>query len=59
MTHQPLKDVVPRVEKGYRMEAPDGCPDAVYNVMKLCWCLNAFTRPTFHMLKEKLQNIEH
>jgi c-src tyrosine kinase len=47
------------VEKGYRMEAPDGCPDVVYDVMKLCWSLNAFARPTFHMLKERLQNIEH
>uniref|UniRef100_A0AAY4DB74 Tyrosine-protein kinase n=1 Tax=Denticeps clupeoides TaxID=299321 RepID=A0AAY4DB74_9TELE len=53
----PLKDVVPRVEKGYKMEAPDGCPDAVYEVMKLCWTLDPEQRPSFKALRNKLQQI--
>ncbi|KAG7248382.1 hypothetical protein CRUP_001727 [Coryphaenoides rupestris] len=53
----PLKDVVPHVEKGYKMESPDGCPEVVYNIMKLCWSLDPLARPTFHMLRERLQHI--
>ncbi|KAG2471272.1 CSK kinase, partial [Polypterus senegalus] len=53
----PLKDVVPRVEKGYKMDAPDGCPPAVYDVMKQCWTLDAVARPSFRILREKLQQI--
>lgn len=54
----PLKDVVPRVEKGYKMDAPDGCPPAVYEVMKNCWHLDAATRPTFLQLREQLEHIK-
>lgn len=54
----PLKDVVPRVEKGYKMDAPDGCPPAVYEVMKNCWQLDAATRPSFLQLREQLEHIK-
>ncbi len=54
---QPLKEVVPRVEKGYKMDAPDGCPAAVYDLMKQCWTLDPAGRPSFHLLREKLQHI--
>ncbi|XP_042091174.1 tyrosine-protein kinase CSK isoform X2 [Ovis aries] len=54
----PLKDVVPRVEKGYKMDAPDGCPPAVYEVMKNCWHLDAATRPSFLQLREQLERIK-
>ena len=30
----PLADVVKHVEKGYQMEAPEGCPKRIYQVMK-------------------------
>ena len=30
----PLADVVIHVEKGYQMEAPEGCPKRIYQVMK-------------------------
>uniref|UniRef100_A0A8C6UJT4 Tyrosine-protein kinase n=1 Tax=Neogobius melanostomus TaxID=47308 RepID=A0A8C6UJT4_9GOBI len=53
----PLKDVVPRVEKGYKMDCPDGCPEVVYNVMKQCWNIDPTARPTFRQLKEWLQHI--
>uniref|UniRef100_A0A7N6BFD8 Tyrosine-protein kinase n=1 Tax=Anabas testudineus TaxID=64144 RepID=A0A7N6BFD8_ANATE len=53
----PLKEVVPRVEKGYKMDAPDGCPPVVYDLMKQCWTLDPVMRPSFRMLREKLQHI--
>ncbi|KAL7870244.1 hypothetical protein SRHO_G00077410 [Serrasalmus rhombeus] len=53
----PLKEVVPRVEKGYKMDAPDGCPAVVYDLMKQCWTLDPAVRPSFRMLREKLQHI--
>ncbi|XP_059496208.1 tyrosine-protein kinase CSK isoform X1 [Stegostoma tigrinum] len=52
----PLKDVVPRVEKGYKMDPPDGCPPAIYELMKRCWELDPGRRPTFRQLREKLQD---
>lgn len=30
---QPLADVVKHVDKGYKMEAPEGCPPEVYQIM--------------------------
>ncbi|KAK2919747.1 tyrosine-protein kinase CSK isoform X1 [Channa argus] len=54
----PLKEVVPRVEKGYKMDAPDGCPPVVYDLMKQCWTLDPVMRPSFRMLREKLQHIK-
>jgi len=43
----PLADVVKHVEKGYQMEAPEGCPQQVYAVMKDSWDLDPTNRPTF------------
>jgi len=34
----PLADVVKHVEKGYRMEAPEGCPPEIYDIMKKVGC---------------------
>ncbi|KAJ3594069.1 hypothetical protein NHX12_006401 [Muraenolepis orangiensis] len=53
----PLKDVVPRVEKGYKMDAPEGCSPVVYDLMKQCWTLDVAVRPSFNMLGEKLKHI--
>ncbi|KAI2648342.1 Tyrosine-protein kinase CSK [Labeo rohita] len=53
----PLKEVVPRVEKGYKMDSPDGCPVVVYDIMKLCWTLDPVVRPSFRELRQKLQDI--
>ena len=48
---------MPRVEKGYKMDAPEGCSPVVYDLMKQCWTLDAAVRPSFHMLGEKLKHI--
>uniref|UniRef100_A0A9J7Z0P7 Tyrosine-protein kinase n=1 Tax=Cyprinus carpio carpio TaxID=630221 RepID=A0A9J7Z0P7_CYPCA len=53
----PLKEVVPRVEKGYKMDAPDGCPAVVYDIMKQCWTLDPVARPSFRELRQTLQDI--
>lgn len=49
---------MPRVEKGYKMDAPDGCPAVVYEVMKKCWTLDPSHRPSFHQLREQLVHIK-
>ncbi|XP_016895535.1 megakaryocyte-associated tyrosine-protein kinase isoform X2 [Cynoglossus semilaevis] len=53
-----LKEVNERVEAGYRMEAPEHCPPAVYSLMRSCWEREPRRRPTFHKLREKLES-EH
>lgn len=45
------------MEKGYKMDCPEGCPEVVYNIMKQCWNLDPAARPSFQMLKEWLQHI--
>ncbi|CAH1965209.1 unnamed protein product [Acanthoscelides obtectus] len=50
----PLADVVKHVEKGYKMEAPEGCPPEVYEIMRQAWDLNPEKRPNFYEVKTKL-----
>lgn len=53
----PLADVVMHVEKGYRMEAPEGCPKQIYSLMLRAWNLNPAERPTFKEALQELQNL--
>ncbi|XP_061173254.1 tyrosine-protein kinase CSK-like isoform X2 [Saccostrea echinata] len=53
----PLADVVMHVERGYRMEAPEGCPKQIYNLMLRAWNLNPAERPTFKEALQELQNL--
>jgi c-src tyrosine kinase len=55
---QPLADVVKHVEKGYRMEKPEGCPQEIYKLMCQAWDLNADRRPTFHQVKQQLAQLK-
>jgi len=50
----PLGDVVKHVEKGYQMEAPEGCPAQVYTIMKDAWELEPEKRPTFAASRDSL-----
>jgi len=50
----PLGDVVKHVEKGYQMEAPEGCPAQVYTIMKDAWELVPEKRPTFASSRDSL-----
>lgn len=53
----PLVDVVRHVERGYRMEAPEGCPPEVYRIMNQTWKLNPHERPLFREVLEMLNNL--
>lgn len=52
---QSLSEVKEKVEGGYRMEAPEDCPPGVYSLMRICWELEPRKRPTFHKVREKLE----
>jgi len=52
----PLKDVSEKVEKGYRMEIPDGCPKAMYVLMQSCWNIDPSGRPSFRNILKKLSD---
>lgn len=52
---QPLDEVKEKVEGGYRMQAPEDCPPGVYSLMRICWEQEPRRRPTFHKLREKLE----
>ncbi|XP_038071929.1 tyrosine-protein kinase Src42A-like [Patiria miniata] len=50
-------EVVRKLEDGYRMEQPGGCPDEMYIVMLECWHENPDLRPTFTALFNKLDRM--
>ncbi|KAG5670434.1 hypothetical protein PVAND_000699 [Polypedilum vanderplanki] len=54
----PLADVTKHVEAGYKMEAPEGCPTEIYDMMKECWDLNPKNRPTFRDLAIRLKHLK-
>jgi c-src tyrosine kinase len=43
---------------GYKMEAPEGCPTEIYDMMKQTWDLNPSKRPNFHELSAKLIHLK-
>ncbi|XP_052283250.1 tyrosine-protein kinase CSK-like isoform X2 [Dreissena polymorpha] len=54
----PLSDVVMHVERGYRMEAPEGCPPEIYQIMTDAWKKDPVTRPTFAAVLKRLQELQ-
>ncbi|XP_064648869.1 tyrosine-protein kinase Abl-like isoform X2 [Lineus longissimus] len=52
-----LTEVYHLLEKGYRMECPEGCPQNVYELMMTCWLWNSAERLTFHEIKNCLENM--
>jgi len=54
----PLNDVVKHVENGYQMEAPEGCPAQVFNIMKDAWNLDSEKRPTFVKARDSLEKFK-
>ncbi|CAG4935129.1 unnamed protein product [Colias eurytheme] len=53
----PLAEVVRHVERGYRMEAPEGCPAGPYEVMRAAWHADPAHRPTFAQTRLRLAAI--
>lgn len=44
------------VLKGYRMPSPEGCPVAVYSLMRDCWEERPERRPRFNMVVKELED---
>ena len=49
--------VLEALEGGYRMPKPEGCPDAIYQIMLRCWSREPADRPTFESLKAELEDM--
>lgn len=52
-----LTDVYHRLESGYRMDIPPGCPPEVYELMRKCWQWSAADRPTFKCIHHDLEHM--
>lgn len=46
------------VEKGYRMEAPEGCPKEIYDIMMRAWQIQPENRPTFQEVYQELADLK-
>eukprot|EP00035_Acanthoeca_spectabilis_P021685 m.439610 g.439610 ORF g.439610 m.439610 type:complete len:672 (-) comp18403_c0_seq1:923-2938(-) len=53
------KEVVSKIDEGYRMEKPQGCPEGLYNIMLDCWKTEPMDRPTFESLVYRLEDFFH
>ena len=49
-------EVLQQVERGYRMPAPPGCPELLYQIMCDCWRLKPDDRPRFETLQWRLED---
>lgn len=49
--------VLNRIQEGYRMPQPVGCPDNLYEIMCACWIENAVGRPSFGSLQQQLHEL--
>lgn len=52
-----LTDVYHRLETGYRMEKPQGCPPEVHELMGKCWRWSASERPSFKTIHHDLEHM--
>ncbi|XP_067839030.1 tyrosine-protein kinase Fer isoform X2 [Heptranchias perlo] len=55
MTNQQARE---QVEKGYRMSAPQKCPEEIYNIMLRCWEYKPENRPNFSDIHKELLGIK-
>lgn len=49
-------EVIRSLDKSYRMPRPDGCPEELYDIMKMCWRQKPEDRPTFEFLQNTLND---
>jgi tyrosine-protein kinase Fer len=45
------------VERGYRMPAPEGTPDKMYQLMRRCWEYEQENRPHFDAIHSEIRSI--
>ena len=50
------RGVVQYLKDGERMEAPDNCPEQIYDIMLQCWSEDAESRPSMTALYDKLED---
>ncbi|XP_075788155.1 tyrosine-protein kinase Fer isoform X1 [Pelodiscus sinensis] len=55
MTNQQARE---QVEKGYRMPAPQKCPEEIYKIMQRCWDYKPENRPKFSEIQKELSSIK-
>ncbi|XP_068103518.1 tyrosine-protein kinase Fer [Hyperolius riggenbachi] len=55
MTNQQARE---QVEKGYRMSAPQKCPEEVFKIMQRCWEYKPENRPKFSEMQKELAAIK-
>ncbi|XP_038626362.1 tyrosine-protein kinase Fer isoform X2 [Tachyglossus aculeatus] len=55
MTNQQARE---QVEKGYRMSAPQKCPEDIYKIMLRCWDYKPENRPKFSEIFKELNSIK-
>eukprot|EP00049_Salpingoeca_infusionum_P004816 m.84059 g.84059 ORF g.84059 m.84059 type:complete len:711 (-) comp12736_c0_seq5:226-2358(-) len=52
-----LFSVLDRLESGYRMPKPEGCPPKIYQLMRDCWHADPQQRPSFKDIKTALETM--
>uniref|UniRef100_A0A8C5PZP8 Tyrosine-protein kinase n=1 Tax=Leptobrachium leishanense TaxID=445787 RepID=A0A8C5PZP8_9ANUR len=52
-----LSQVYELLEKDYRMERPEGCPEKVYELMRECWQWNPLDRPSFAEIHQDFETM--
>ncbi|XP_069465372.1 tyrosine-protein kinase ABL1 isoform X2 [Ambystoma mexicanum] len=52
-----LSQVYELLEKDYRMERPEGCPEKVYELMRACWQWNPADRPSFAEIHQAFETM--
>ena len=45
------------LESGYRMPRPEGCPQAMYDMMQQCWQWAPEDRPSFKIVSDTLNGM--
>ncbi|XP_040434569.1 tyrosine-protein kinase Fer-like isoform X1 [Falco naumanni] len=53
MTNQQARE---QVEKGYRMSAPQNCPEEIFKIMQRCWAYKPENRPKFSEIQKELSS---
>ena len=52
-----MTEVYHLLDKGYRMDRPEGCPIDVYHLMRRCWMWDPKDRPSFREARHMLDNM--
>ncbi|XP_058123140.1 platelet-derived growth factor receptor beta-like [Anopheles ziemanni] len=50
----PNKDLYRRLDEGFRLELPDNAFPEIHDMMRMCWYIRPYLRPTFQKLEEGL-----